>query len=464
MLPFREGHLMQGRQEYQPELFVSVDIEAMIPKNHLLRRVDRVLDLSFISELTKDFYSSDQGRPSIDPQVFIRMLLISYFYGIDSDRRLCEEIQFNLAYRWFCRLSLNDKVADHSSMTKIRDRFGEETFKKIFERILKLCEERGLVKSGQIMADSSLIKADAALDSLKRVDGIDEGSWHTKGRKYSNQTHKSTSDPEATLTNKTGVHKALYFKAHTSADSRSRVIVDTHVTTGSMHDTVVFKETVKRLLKKIKVKEITADRGYGASENYLFLESQKIKHYIPLWRPQVGQQEEGFKYDSKKDRFRCPEGNYLKRLNNKDDSKMYTMSRKVCIRCPLYETCVSDSDKRNGRGKRLRRHIHQKLFNQVLWREQKSLFKQKLHHRMWSMEGLFAEGKNFHTLDRARYRGRAKLQIQAYMIASVQNLKRLVAIPALIIDFLSSWLRNLEKFWLKIWKPSENLKNLPKTA
>lgn len=126
---------MQGRNEYQPELFSQIDIEGMIPKGHLLRRVDRVLNLSFLSELTAPLYSQSQGRPSIDPEVFVRMILLQSLYNIDSDRQLCEEVGYNLAYRWFCRLSLRDPVPDHSSITRIRDRFGEETY-KLFSRQL----------------------------------------------------------------------------------------------------------------------------------------------------------------------------------------------------------------------------------------------------------------------------------------------------------------------------------------
>src|SRR5258708_4339448 len=104
---------MQGRQEYQPELFSIVDIERLIPKNHLLRKLDKTLDLSFIRELTSHLYCQDNGRPSIDPELFFRIQLLIYFYDIDSDRRVCEEISYNLAYRWFLRLSLEDKVPDH---------------------------------------------------------------------------------------------------------------------------------------------------------------------------------------------------------------------------------------------------------------------------------------------------------------------------------------------------------------
>src|ERR1700761_4656114 len=119
---------MQGKQEYQSQLFFTANIEKMIPQNHLLRKIDGLLDLSFVRDLTASLYCQNNGRPSVDPELYFRMQIIAYFYGIDSDRRLCEEVEFNLAYRWYCRLSLEDVVPDHSSMTKIRDRLGEKTF------------------------------------------------------------------------------------------------------------------------------------------------------------------------------------------------------------------------------------------------------------------------------------------------------------------------------------------------
>src|SRR5271154_4718093 len=130
---------MQGKHEYQPELFATIDFEILIPKGHLLRRIDKVLDLSFLPELTAPLYSESHGRPSIDPEVFIRMVLLSYLYNIDSDRQLCEEVGYNLAYRWFCKLSLKDSVPDHSSITRIRDRLGEKVYEQIFEQVVDQC-------------------------------------------------------------------------------------------------------------------------------------------------------------------------------------------------------------------------------------------------------------------------------------------------------------------------------------
>jgi transposase len=119
---------MQGVHAFDPRVKTTIDLESFVAEDHFLRRIDGVLDLSFIRELTAARYADGQGRPSIDPEVYFRMQLVAYFNGITKDRRLCEEVHDNLAYRWFCRLSLADDVPDHSSLTRIRDRLGEDVF------------------------------------------------------------------------------------------------------------------------------------------------------------------------------------------------------------------------------------------------------------------------------------------------------------------------------------------------
>lgn len=119
---------MQGYKLYQEKLFSIINLRAMIPNNHLLIRIDKQIDFSFIYELTKSLYCNDNGSPPVDPVLFFRMHVIGYLFGIESDRQLCHKVHLNIAYRWFCLLNLEDKVPDHSSLTKIRDRFGIETF------------------------------------------------------------------------------------------------------------------------------------------------------------------------------------------------------------------------------------------------------------------------------------------------------------------------------------------------
>ena len=138
---------MQGLHVFDPRAVVAVDLESLVHQDHLLRKVDRILESSFIRKLTAACYASGVGRPSIDPEVFFRMLLVAYLYDIKSDRQLCEDVHHNFAYRWFCRLALPDRVPDHSSFSRIRDRYGEDIFEALFRQIVEICQERGLVGS-----------------------------------------------------------------------------------------------------------------------------------------------------------------------------------------------------------------------------------------------------------------------------------------------------------------------------
>ena len=153
---------MMGRQDDgQDQLFYQANLEHLVPEDHLLRYIDQVLDLSTLRDYLAPYYSHT-GRPSVDPELMIRMLLIGYCFGIRSERRLCEEVQVNLAYRWFCRLSLEDKVPDHSTFSKARHgRFREsETLRHVFEQVVERCIDRGLVGGSGFAIDASLIKAD----------------------------------------------------------------------------------------------------------------------------------------------------------------------------------------------------------------------------------------------------------------------------------------------------------------
>jgi len=460
---------MQGRHEYQPELFSMVDIEKLIPRSHLLRRIDKVLDLSFLPELTAPLYSQSQGRPSIDPIVFIRMVLLSYLYNIDSDRQLVEEVGYNLAYRWFCKLSLTDSVPDHSSITRIRDRLGERIYEKIFSEVVEQCRKAGLVKLDQVMVDGSVIKANASIYSMKEredkksdndeppdtpsgqgnhahsKDGLSVNDLRKRGiggTKISNKTHFNPADPEATLSGKAGENKALAYKTHSAIDAGSRVIVDCHVTTGAVSDVTMFIERVNYIQEKhgLKIGEVIADRGYGSAENLEELEKQDIKSNIPLWSSKVGETffreiESGFKVDMESKSVVCPEGHQMKQSSHDETGHrdLYVLSRKICAVCPRAKSCLTDHEFKS-RGKRFAVPIHHRIFSEVLEKQKEPEFKTKLWQRMWKMEGIFAEAKSHHGMRRARYRGRSKMQIQVYMTSTVQNLKRLAASLHWLID------------------------------
>lgn len=347
---------MQGHHVYHPQLFLYVDIESLIPPHHFLRKIDHILDLSFVrSLLSLSYYSQAQGRPSIDPEVFFRMLLVNYFYGIRSDRRLCEEVTYNLVYRWFCRLSLNDRVPDHSSFTRIRDRLGEEIFGKFFNHVLCLCKEQGLLRGESIIMDSTLVEANASLDSLTAVDteqaNLEKEALLNRSpsdpmprRKITNETHKSATDPDASLARKNGSPQALKYKIHTCVDAHARLIVDTQVTTGKVHDSQGCLEklnTLKEVLG-LKIKEVIADMGYGSLEIISTLNQKEIKAYLPLFSGKsgsnLGNGTQGFLYEPGYDRFICPEGKYLvPRGKTYDNLQTYYTDYNDCKTCSSYK-------------------------------------------------------------------------------------------------------------------------------
>ena len=291
------GSLMQGLHVFEPRTRTVIDLESFMPHDHLLREVARILEPALIRKLTARCYAEGKGRPSIDPVVYFRMVLVRYLYGIDSDRRLCEDVYSNLVYRWFCRLSLEDEVPDHSSFSTIRDRFGEEIHEQVFTEIVKLCQQHGLVaEKCSVMTDATLIAADAALDSLVHNDpqqacqeaealqGRTRAIEAPATRRISNQTHASRTDPDATLAQKRGSPRQLKYKVHQSIDAGSRVILDTHVTTGARHDSQPYLEQLQRIEQRyaITIDEAIADRGYGSAAIIRALTEQGKRTFIPL--------------------------------------------------------------------------------------------------------------------------------------------------------------------------------------
>ena len=436
---------MQGKQSGQQALFSTIDLEGFIPNDHQLRKVDKVLDLDFLYELTEELYCLDNGRPSIDPVLFFRMQLISYLFGIQSDRQLCREIHLNLAYRWFCRIALSESVPHHCSLTRIRDRMGEERYRRIFETMLLQWQEQGHFSGKRMVADATLVKANASMDSLVEREDADpdaralkqyEKRYHDfqhgkRKRRVANQTHVSESDPDASMVYRKGAEGGLKYKIHYSADVDTRIITDCHTTTGSTHEGPVLPGRIDYLCDEMgfDIQEVIADRGYGRGPTYSALRRRKIRGYIPLHDARMGKGKltpAEFVYRAKTDRYQCPEGHYLYPYEKLDNGliKRYRITGGHCRHCPKSRDCLPDTAKHRARF--VYRSPHQHEIDQVRKRQETTTFIGKMILRKWTIEGLFAEAKLFHGLRRARYRGLNKVSIQALMTALVQNIKRIV--------------------------------------
>lgn len=206
-------------------------LDQLIPSNHYLRSINKHIDFSFINTITESCYCPNNGRPSIAPELYFRMMLIGYIFSIKSTRQLVQDIRFNLSYRWFCGLTLNDSIPHHASLSRIKKRYTVAVFEHFFESIITQCKKAGLLKSQSVMTDSTLIQANASLNSMKPInkevpknikpskDGISENKWQ-----ISNLTHRSISDPDSSLAFKSGTARSLKYKAHVCCDSESRVI------------------------------------------------------------------------------------------------------------------------------------------------------------------------------------------------------------------------------------------------
>lgn len=446
---------MQGKINRQPKLFSVVNLEEFVPKDHELRRFERVLDLNFIHEYTEKFYCKNNGRPSVDPELFMRMMLLSHIYGLSSDRALCQEIHCNLAYRWFCGINLEDEVPNHSSLTRIRDRLGEETFKFLFEKIIEQCQKNGLVSGKRLMADGTLINANASLYSMVKMgeeDKIENSDSHHRktkwilGEKISNKTHTSATDPDSSLAGKMGNKMQLRYKDHRIIDADSRVILDTHITDGAQMEGKVFVDRLKKTEENLEIKadEIIADRGYGYGENLKTLIDEKRDIFIPTFHRDVGDGLQGFAFDKNNNHFICQNGKVLTPQKTMKTTTRYRTEKNACVNCPYQDQCKATQ--RKGYNNRIivvsEYHLYQGMIRN---KEKTDDFKSRMRERMWKVEGLFAEGKGNHGLKRAKYRGRAKMQIQAYIIACVQNLKRLAGRPLVtIFEFISNLLNYTE--------------------
>jgi len=370
------------------------------------------------------------------------MQIIKYLYSIDSDRQLCQDIHVNLAYRWFLRLSLEDKIPDHSALTKIRHRLGERIFELVFTEIVKQCQKAGLVKGKQIVTDGTLIDADASIDSIvERTPSVEK---HSTKKRTSFETHVSTTDPDASLVGRPGVKARLYYKAHISADGSSRVVTDCHVTTGATHECTIFQDRVGHQTKTFGIKPIEwlADAGYGHGPAYEFLRSRRITAYIPLRDKKLGRGKyaptEGFKFNRSENTYTCPMGHTMYPHKNDRGMTRYVIRDKKCIGCPLVESCFKKHLIKGRMGKRIQRSDYQDHFDSLHRRMPTRNFKRKLAERSWKIEGINAELKDNHGLRRANYRGRVNMQIQVYLIATVFNLKLLAKAKDLmnLIDVL----------------------------
>ena len=367
---------MIGETKRSDKLFYYLRPEELIPENHILPLIHRHVDFSFIRPRVEHLYSST-GRPSIDPEVMVRMLLVGYLFGIISERRLCEEVGMHMGYRWFVGLSVEEKVPDHSTFSKNRHgRFKEsEIYQQIFDRIVQQCIDHGLVSGDHLTVDSTLVKANASYKKLEPIvvplkpeqylakvekenpvleeeKPDPEEPWEPKedfshsDKKVSNQTHRSRTDPDSRIARKSNFSEThLGHGVSCVMDNKSRVIVGAERNLPNRNaDAKTTVELVSRFkwAYQLKPRTLGADKGYATGVFVHWLLEQNVQPHVPIMDSRSRNDKgiysiEQFRYQEDKDEFIYPQGKTLRYWGIQRHSKQYAYraSPSDCRQCPV---------------------------------------------------------------------------------------------------------------------------------
>jgi transposase len=445
--------MMGKRRSGQEALFYEFSLERHVPAEHLLRLIDRFVDLDGVRCELAPFYS-EMGRPSIDPELMIRMLIVGYCFGIRSERRLCEEVHLNLAYRWFCRLGLDGAVPDHSTFSKNRHgRFREsDLLRKVFETTVQRCIDEGLVGGEGFAVDASMIKADA-----NRQRSVPGSEWQApEAANHAVREYLAVLDDAAfgaatpvvpkfishadPASRWTGANGGLAFFAYCTnylIDLKCAVIVDVEATTAVRQAEVTAQQRmIDRTQERFGLwpERLAADTAYGSAENLAWLVDERgIEPHIPVFdksqRTDGTFSRDDFAYDHASDIYRCPAGKTLQRYRRqfttprigvmKDNSLRYRASKLDCQGCSLKPQCCP-----NAPARKIPRSIHEGARDMARDIATTDVYVTSRRERK-KVEMLFAHLKRILKLDRLRLRGPNGARDEFHLAATAQNLRKL---------------------------------------
>jgi transposase len=438
--------MMGHRQVEQAALFYEFSLERHIPLDHLLRSIDRFVELGDLRRELVPFYSSI-GRPSVDPELMIRMLIVGYCFGIRSERRLCEEVHLNLAYRWFCRLGLDGEVPDHSTFSKNRHgRFREsDLLRRVFETVLRRCIREGLVGGEAFAVDASLIKADA--NRVKGIEGEKRLPPEATGRAVEEYlamlddaafgaatevTPKFVSpvDPAARWTGAHGGQAFFAYSTNYLIDVENAIIVDVEATTAIRQaEVLAAKRMIERSISRFDLcpAKIMGDSAYGSAEMLGWLVYEHgIEPHVTVFDKSARKDgtfsRDDFTYDHERNAYFCPGGIMLTTtgtLVNDGTTMLYRASKNDCTGCALKPGCCPKEPAR-----KVPRSIHEGARDMA--RQIAKSWEGRISRRLRKkIEMLFAHLKRILKLDRLRLRGPNGARDEFLLAATAQNLRKL---------------------------------------
>jgi transposase len=491
---------MMGTKERHFAPLINVSVEQLVPQDHFYRHVERTLDLSFVREFVQQTYAGG-GRPSIDPIVFFKLQLVMFFEDIRSERLLMRHAADRLSVRWYIGYDLGEPLPDHSSLTRIRTRYGVEVFCRFFEKIVEQCQQAGLVWGQELYIDATKVEANASLASVKprfAVEAHLNNLFAPEAEQSTDETEQavsqektatnqpgeqkeilvpvqlppclspeeyevlsqhnaerhdwieqlgaqdrsvsipwyqrvadlraSTTDPDASLMlTKNGSH--LGYQTHYVVDGgKARIILGVLAAPSEVSENKPMLDLLWRARFRWKLwpRQATGDRKYGTEDNLVALESQHIHAYIPSpdndHRTDYFSSQE-FQYNAERDVYICPAGKELHYFaaHSTERSRRYRARAKDCNHCPLKAQCTTGKQ-----GRSLCRSVDEDTLDRVRAYASTEAYKKALRKRSVWVEPLFAEGKQWHGMRRFRLRLLWRVNCEALMIATGQNLKRLL--------------------------------------
>jgi transposase len=472
---------MQGRKAFEEKLFTNFQLSDRVPKDNFYRRLKDTVDLRFLYKTTSGYYGSE-GQESIDPMVFFKLMLVGYLENLGSDRRIISTAALRLDILYFIGYNLDEPLPWHSTLSRTRQLYGEEVFKELFKKILKLSIDKGMVSGRRQAVDSALIKANASMDSIaekevmqdadvfadeliqseevhtqrvtaykkKRVDEHHrwkEKAYHgmpaTRSDKFkeehsdddnrpkflSNHTHYSTTDKDARIAVKPGKPRQFNYLAQTCVDTEHHVITHIQAYHADKKDSQCLPDVIKGLKENlgpegIIVEQILADTGYSSGAALKALEQNNITGYIPNFG-QYKHEREGFTYHKEGDYYICPESKKLVFKKVKDNNgyamKEYRSSRKDCAHCLLRSTCIGKSFEKS-----IRDTVDKPYYDKMHERLKTSYARKMKKLRQSTVEPVLGTLINFLAMKRVNTRG-IKLASKCMMMAAIAyNLKKMM--------------------------------------
>lgn len=477
---------MQGKKQYQERLFVSFQLSDYVPQDNFYRRLKEVLEFSFLYKRTSSYYGSE-GQKSIDPVVFMKLMLVGYLENINSDRKIIATAGMRLDILYFLGYNIDEELPWHSTLSRTRQLYGGEVFKQVFQSVLKQCIDRGMVGGRRQAVDSVLIKANASLDSMVEREVLKDietftielnqhaeeevkkasvvklpEKAHKKGlapkNNPSNQTHYSPSDPDAKMSTKPGKPTALNYLGQVSADTGSHVITHVQAFEADKRDSECLPEVVEGVLDNLKpagieVEELLADTAYSSGKALKALEQHHITGYIPN-RGQFVAERPGFVYHKEADYYTCPNNEKLLYKGTFQTlpgvyNKEYRISKKLCNRCPLKGQCRAFKKSKNGAI--ISETVDKQYYQRMHQRMQTIRARWLMKKRSSTVEPVIGTLVNYLGMKKVNTKGLIQANKCMLLSATAYNIKKLLKHTSLLVQTKAAQMNQI------IQKPLEQL-------